>query len=163
MSCKPSCGEPQQQTIERVVKQVLREWLQEGKLQAALTDCSDERLPQDARVARCSDVSDIICQLISEGDVCIPTPQTLATDCQNKTLTLTLSTGDNMTSDLSCLVDDLVVSLSGGTVADSQDSELPTTIVGGRQRLLGNPEMGFKKMRFADGSQGMVAVFKDIS
>jgi len=81
--------------IQLVVKDLIRQMIDDGKLQEGLTDCQNRRLWRDARMVTCDAVSDVVCQMYEQGELCVREPVALTYDPAEDTLTIVLS--DNST------------------------------------------------------------------
>lgn len=90
MSCKKGCGNSAS-AIELIVKELIRQMIDDGKLQEGLVDCTDKRLWRDSRVVTCDILSSAICQLIENGDLCIKEPVVLTFDNDTGKLSLLMS------------------------------------------------------------------------
>jgi hypothetical protein len=62
------------------VKDIIRQLIDEGKLQEGLVDCTDKRLWRDSRVLTCDLLGDAVCQLITNGDICLVKPEALTVE-----------------------------------------------------------------------------------
>lgn len=82
MTCRKGCGSTTG-NIELIVKDIIRQMIENGQLQEGLVDCTDRRLWRDTRVLTCDLVSDAVCQLIKDGDICLATPQALTIEKQS--------------------------------------------------------------------------------
>lgn len=82
MTCRKGCGSTTG-NIELIVKDIIRQMIEAGQLQEGLVDCTDHRLWRDTRVLTCDLVSDAVCQLIKDGDICLATPQALTIEKQS--------------------------------------------------------------------------------
>lgn len=114
MNCGP-CGNnngggsttPDINQINAILKALILDLLNNGTLQAGLLSCGEgdcnHYLGKGSRVVLCSQLADLICDLITDGKICIPKIEALTTDCAKKTLTLSMSGGVELTADLSCL------------------------------------------------------------
>ena len=65
-----------------IVKDIIRQLIDEGKLQEGLVDCTDKRLWRDSRVLTCDLLGDAVCQLITNGDICLVKPEALTVEKQ---------------------------------------------------------------------------------
>lgn len=81
MTCRKGCGSTVN-NIELIVKDLIRQMIENGQLQEGLVDCTDRRLWRDTRVLTCDLLTDAICQLIQNGDICLATPQALTVEKQ---------------------------------------------------------------------------------
>lgn len=90
MSCRKGCGSSAA-SIELIVKDLIRQMIDSGKLQEGLIDCDDKRLWRDSRVVTCDMVGDIVCQMYDQGELCLREPVALAYDPTEDKLTLILS------------------------------------------------------------------------
>nr|DAR25222.1 MAG TPA: hypothetical protein [Caudoviricetes sp.] len=81
MGCT-KCGSDLQ-AISLVVKNLIREMIEDGRLQEGLVDCTDKRLWRETRVLTCDLVGEAVCQLIKNGDICIASPQALTVEKTN--------------------------------------------------------------------------------
>ena len=90
MSCKKGCGNSAS-AVELIVKDLIRQMIDDGKLQEGLVDCTDKRLWRDSRVVTCDILSSAICQLIENGDLCIKEPVALTFDNDTGKLSLLMS------------------------------------------------------------------------
>lgn len=114
MNCGP-CGNnggggsttPDINQLNAILKALILDLLNDGTLQAGLLACREgdcnHYLGKGSRVVLCSQLADLICDLITDGKICIPKIEALTTDCAKKTLTLSMSGGVELTADLSCL------------------------------------------------------------
>jgi hypothetical protein len=69
-------------SIELIVKDLIRQMIEAGQLQEGLVDCTDNRLWRNTQVLTCDLLTDAICQLIKNGDICLATPQALTVEKQ---------------------------------------------------------------------------------
>lgn len=69
-------------SIELIVKDLIRQMIEAGRLQEGLVDCTDNRIWRNTRVLTCDLLTDAICQLIKNGDICLATPQALTVEKQ---------------------------------------------------------------------------------
>ena len=90
MSCKKGCGNSAS-AVELIVKDLIRQMIDSGKLQEGLVDCTDKRLWRDSRVVTCDMVGDVICQMYEQGELCVREPVALAYDPTEDKLTIILS------------------------------------------------------------------------
>lgn len=81
--------------LKLVMKDLIRQMIDEGKLQEGLIDCQDKRLWRDARVVTCDMVSDVVCQMYEQGELCVREPIALIYDPTEDKLTIVMS--DNST------------------------------------------------------------------
>lgn len=65
-----------------IVKDIIRQLIDDGKLQEGLVDCTDKRLWRDSRVLTCDLLGDAVCQLITNGDICLVKPEALTVEKQ---------------------------------------------------------------------------------
>lgn len=100
MSCRKGCGNSAS-AVELIVKDLIRQMIDDGKLQEGLVDCTDKRLWRDNRVVTCDILSSAICQLIENGDLCIKEPVALTFDKDTGELTLVMSDGSTISTTLS--------------------------------------------------------------
>ena len=73
------------------VENLINKFLDEGKLQEGLTDCQNRRLWRDTRMVTCDAVSDVVCQMYEQGELCVREPVALTYDPAKDTLTIVLS------------------------------------------------------------------------
>lgn len=95
MTCRKGCGSTVN-NIELIVKDLIRQMIEDGRLQEGLVDCTDKRLWRNSRVLTCDLVSEAVCQLIKDGDICIASPQALTvekTDTGAHKISLVMSDG----------------------------------------------------------------------
>lgn len=90
MSCKKGCGNSAS-AIELIVKDLIRQMIDAGKLQEGLLDCTDKRLWRDSRVVTCDMVSDVVCQMYEQGELCVREPIALAYDPTEDKITIVMS------------------------------------------------------------------------
>ena len=65
--CKTCCDDvPQQVLIERVLKSIIRQMIQNGELQAGLSTCDGLALPKGTKVPDCDSVGKTIRETIRE-------------------------------------------------------------------------------------------------
>lgn len=69
MGCRKGCGSSIG-NIELIVKDLIRQMIDDGKLQEGLIDCNDKRLWHDTRVITCDILADAVCQLADDGALC---------------------------------------------------------------------------------------------
>lgn len=69
-------------SLHLIVKDIIRQLIDEGKLQEGLVDCTDKRLWRDSRVLTCDLLGDAVCQLITNGDICLVKPEALTVEKQ---------------------------------------------------------------------------------
>ena len=67
-------------SLHLIVKDIIRQLIDEGKLQEGLVDCTDKRLWRDSRVLTCDLLGDAVCQLITNGDICLVKPEALTVE-----------------------------------------------------------------------------------
>ena len=70
-------------SLHLIVKDIIRQLIDEGKLQEGLVDCTDKRLWRDSRVLTCDLLGDAVCQLITNGDICLVKPEALTVEKQD--------------------------------------------------------------------------------
>lgn len=70
-------------SLHLIVKDIVRQLIDEGKLQEGLVDCTDKRLWRDSRVLTCDLLGDAVCQLITNGDICLVKPEALTVEKQD--------------------------------------------------------------------------------
>lgn len=87
--------------IKLIVKDLIRQMIDEGKLQEGLLDCQDARLYRDHRVVTCDILASAVCQLIEDGTICVNEPQALAYDEDTDTLSLIMKDGSTFDTKLS--------------------------------------------------------------
>lgn len=87
--------------IQLVVKDLIRQMIDEGKLQEGLVNCQDRRLWRDARVVTCDILGDAVCELITSGEICISKPEALVYDEDTGELKLVMSDGSTLDTTLS--------------------------------------------------------------
>lgn len=84
--------------IQLVTKDLIRQMIDEGKLQEGLVDCQDRRLWREARVVTCDILGDAVCELIKKGELCIDKPEALVYDKDTGELTLVMSDGSTVST-----------------------------------------------------------------
>lgn len=122
MACnsRSSCNSADtRQQLDLLIRSILFELLNDGTLQAGLKDCEGDWLGKGRKVVLCDALADLLCDLINEGKLCVPKIAAFTSDCVNKTLTISMADGTELTADVSCLGG------GGGGVADGN-----TTITG---------------------------------
>ena len=70
-------------SLHLIVKDIIRQLIDEGKLQEGLVDCTDKRLWRDSHVLTCDLLGDAVCQLITNGDICLVKPEALTVEKQD--------------------------------------------------------------------------------
>lgn len=103
MACnsRSSCG-PDFEQLRLWLKGIILELLNDGTLQAGLKDCEGEWLGKGRGVVLCDALADLLCDLINEGKLCVPKIAGFTSDCDAKTLTITMADGTELTADASC-------------------------------------------------------------
>lgn len=97
--CGKGCGSPNN-LIELMVKDILRQQIDANLIQEALKDCDGKYLKKDMQVVTCAGLKDKLCQLIEDGEVCVPSIDALTFDPTSNTLSLTKSDGEALTTTL---------------------------------------------------------------
>lgn len=87
--------------LQLLTKDLIRQMIDEGKLQEGLVDCQDRRLWREARVVTCDILGDAVCELIKKGELCIDKPEALVYDKDTGELTLVMSDGSTISTTLS--------------------------------------------------------------
>lgn len=115
MSCRRGC-DTGVANMELVVKDLIRQMIENGQLQEGLKDCDGNRLRRDWQVITCELLSSSICKLMDEGLLCFTTPNGLVFD-EDKNLCVLMSDGSRICTQLT--LDDTYtnnVSLDGTTI-----------------------------------------------
>lgn len=79
MGCRKGCGSSTG-NIELIVKDLIRQMIEDGALQEGLIDCNGGRLYRNHKVLTCELVSAAICQLADEGLLCFKEPESIVLD-----------------------------------------------------------------------------------
>lgn len=87
--------------LKLMMKDLIRQMIDEGKLQEGLIDCQDKRLWRDARVVTCDILGDAVCEMIKNGDICINEPEALVYAEDTGELKLIMSDGTTLDTTLS--------------------------------------------------------------
>lgn len=69
MTCRKGCG-PSLGNIELVVKDLIRQMIEDGRLQEGIIDCEGNRVWREGRVVTCDILASAVCQLAEEGVLC---------------------------------------------------------------------------------------------
>lgn len=97
-------------SLHLIVKDIIRQLIDEGKLQEGLVDCTDKRLWRDSRVLTCDLLGDAVCQLITNGDICLVKPEALTVEKQaNGSHKISLIMSDGTTLDTTARLTDGVL------------------------------------------------------
>lgn len=97
-------------SLHLIVKDIIRQLIDEGKLQEGLVDCTDKRLWRDSRVLTCDLLGDAVCQLITNGDICLVKPEALTVEKQeNGSHKISLLMSDGTTLDTTARLADGVL------------------------------------------------------
>lgn len=97
-------------SLHLIVKDIIRQLIDEGKLQEGLVDCTDKRLWRDSRVLTCDLLGDAVCQLITNGDICLVKPEALTVEKQaNGSHKISLIMSDGTTLDTTAKLTDGVL------------------------------------------------------
>lgn len=94
MSCRRGCDSGVA-NMELVVKDLIRQMIEDGRLQEGLKDCDGNRLRRDWQVLTCDVLSASICKLMEDGLLCFATPNSLVLD-GDKNLCLLMSDGSRI-------------------------------------------------------------------
>lgn len=98
MGCT-KCGSDTQ-LIQLLLDKYIRDAIEDGRIQEGLRDCNTNPLRRDTNVITCELLEDAICQLITEGRVCLDKPIMLDYDKSTGVLKLVMSNGESMTTKL---------------------------------------------------------------
>lgn len=79
MGCRKGCGSSLG-NIELIVKDLIRQMIEDGRLQEGLVDCENQRLWRNAHVVTCDILAPAICQLAEEGALCFKEPESIVLD-----------------------------------------------------------------------------------
>lgn len=79
MGCRKGCGSSLG-NVELVVKDLIRQMIENGQLQEGIVDCEDHRLWRGSRVVTCDILAPAICQLAEEGTLCFKEPESVIVD-----------------------------------------------------------------------------------
>lgn len=79
MSCRKGCGSSLG-NVELVVKDLIRQMIEDGKLQEGIVDCEGKRLWRESAVVTCDILGSAICQLAEEGALCFKEPESIVVD-----------------------------------------------------------------------------------
>lgn len=97
-------------SLHLIVKDIIRQLIDEGKLQEGLVDCTDKRLWRDSRVLTCDLLGDAVCQLITNGDICLVKPEALTVEkLENGSHKISLLMSDGTTLDTTARLTDGVL------------------------------------------------------
>ena len=97
-------------SLHLIVKDIIRQLIDDGKLQEGLVDCTDKRLWRDSRVLTCDLLGDAVCQLITNGDICLVKPEALTVEKQaNGSHKISLIMSDGTTLDTTAKLTDGVL------------------------------------------------------
>lgn len=94
MGCRRGCDSGVA-NLELIVKDLIRQMIEDGKLQEGLKDCDGNRLRRDWTVMTCDLLGDAICQLMNDGLLCFTTPTDLVID-DEKHICILMSDGSRI-------------------------------------------------------------------
>lgn len=80
--------------IELMFNKLMHEALNDGTLQAGLVDCAEKRLEKNTNVLTCAMLEDAVCELFTEGKICINEPVTIHFDPATGKLSLGMKNGE---------------------------------------------------------------------
>lgn len=80
--------------IELMFNKLMHEALKDGSLQAGLVDCADKRLEKNNNVLTCEALENAVCELFTDGKICINEPITIHFDPATGKLSLGMSKGE---------------------------------------------------------------------
>lgn len=69
MTCRKGCGSSLG-NIELIVKDLIRQMIEDGRLQEGIIDCEGNRVWREGRVVTCDILASAVCQLAEEGVLC---------------------------------------------------------------------------------------------
>lgn len=79
MSCRKGCGSSLG-NIELIVKDLIRQMIEDGRLQEGIIDCEGKRLWRESAVVTCDILGHAVCQLAEEGALCFKEPESIVVD-----------------------------------------------------------------------------------
>lgn len=79
MSCRKGCGSSLG-NIELIVKDLIRQMIEDGRLQEGIIDCEGKRLWRESAVVTCDILGHAVCQLAEEGALCFKEPESIVID-----------------------------------------------------------------------------------
>lgn len=138
--CGPSVCGPDIEQLKLLIKSIIFDMLNDNTLQAGLKDCGEDWLGKGRHVVVCEALADLICDLINEGKLCVPKIAGFTSDCDAKTLTITMADGTELTADASCFggsgadgntkIKDFTYDPQTGIakITDTENREFPVTI-----------------------------------
>ena len=87
MTCRKGCGSGLG-NIELIVKDLIRQMIDDGKLQEGLVDCKDQKIWRGGRVVTCDILAAAVCQLVDDGVLCLKEIDALTYDAATHTLSI---------------------------------------------------------------------------
>lgn len=100
MGCASKCGSDAK-LVELLIAKHIQEMIEDGRLQAGLKSCHGDMLRRDRMVLTCDSVSEAICKLVEQGDVCFDKPIALSYDKTKGKLQLIMSGGETLDTPIS--------------------------------------------------------------
>lgn len=98
MGCRKGCNSGTS-NIELIVKDLIRQMIDEGKLQEGLKNCLGQQMFRNTQVLTCDMLADAVCNLAENGDLCFVSPQAIIYDRDSGKLCLTLTDGSKICTD----------------------------------------------------------------
>lgn len=146
-------------SLHLIVKDIIRQLIDEGKLQEGLVDCTDKRLWRESRVLTCDLLGDAVCQLITNGDICLVKPEALTVEKQeNGSHKISLLMSDGTTLDTTVRLADGVLN-SVTYDAKTKIAKFTTTNGDSHEIKLDMPEP--VEYTFTKKDDGVYSVAKD--
>lgn len=94
MGCRRGCDSGVA-NLELIVKDLIRQMIEDGRLQEGIKDCNGQRLRRDWTVMTCELLGDAICQLMNDGLLCFTTPTDIVFD-DDKHICILMSDGSRI-------------------------------------------------------------------
>lgn len=98
MGCRKGCNTGTA-NIELIVKDLIRQMIDDGRLQEGLQDCLGKQMFRNTQVLTCELLADAVCNLAENGDLCFVAPQAIIYDREAGKLCLTLTDGGKLCTD----------------------------------------------------------------
>lgn len=115
-----NCG-PSTALIEMVVENTLCHAIESGRVQGGLLQCDDSQLHGKSNVVQCSEFENMLCEALTKRPDCQIRNDSLTFDAATSILSLTDTAGNELTVDLSALLDNTdTVIVSGVLTAGNQ-------------------------------------------
>lgn len=97
--CRKGCGSGLN-NIELIVKDLIRQMIDDGKLQEGLLDCNNQRIWREGRVVTCDILAAAVCQLVDDGVLCLKEIDALTYDEATHTLSILFNDGTKKSTTL---------------------------------------------------------------